>query len=118
MVTESCVSDMENSQEPETNETPAAELPADLKYLRLLVTGLTGTMIVGLLVLIAVIVIRFNDKSLDFPETLVLPDGVRAEAYTQTKRWQAVVTTDDRVLIYSRDTGKLSQVIELQQGKD
>lgn len=118
MVTESCVSDMDNSQEPETEETPAAELPAELKFLRLLVTGLTGTMIVGLLVLIAVIVIRFNDKSLEFPETLVLPDGVTAEAYTQTKRWQAVVTEDDRVLIYSRATGELSQVIELQHGAE
>jgi len=114
MVTENTVEDMDNPQEPETEETTAPELPADLKFLRLLITGLTGTMIVGLLVLIAVIVIRFNDKSLDFPAVLTLPEGVTAEAYTQTKRWQAVVTTDDRILIYSRDTGELTQVIKLQ----
>ncbi|CUH63767.1 hypothetical protein TG4357_00878 [Thalassovita gelatinovora] len=95
------------------DETPEPELPANLKFLRLLVTVLTGTMIVGLLVIITLIVIRFRDKSTDFPDAITLPDGTQAQAFTQTKRWYAVVTGEDHILVFSRETGKLVQDIEI-----
>lgn len=113
---EDMVADMDTPQDPETENTTQPELPADLKFLRLLITGLTGTMILGLVVLIAVIVIRFRDPAVDFPTSLTLPDGATATAYTQTKRWQAIVTEDDRILIYNRATGDLMQEITLEAG--
>lgn len=106
MVTERRVVDMD--------ETPEPELPANLKFLRLLVTVLAGTMIVGLLVIITLIVIRFQDKSTDFPDAITLPDGAQAQAFTQTKLWYAVVTGDNRILVFSRETGKLVQEIEIK----
>ena len=42
-----------------------------------------------------------------------LPDGAKAQAFTQSAAWYAVVTTDDHILIYSRETGKLVQDIAI-----
>lgn len=88
--------------------------PANLKFLRVLVSVLTGTMILGVLVLITLIVIRFNETSTSFPGTITLPAGTNAQAFTQTKHWYAVVTQDDRILIYNRDTDALVQEIQVQ----
>lgn len=95
------------------NERPDPELPGNLKFLRLLVTVLTGTMIVGLVVMLTLIVIRFRDKSTDLPSTITLPDGAEAQAFTMAKTWYAVVTADNHILIYSRETGKLLQEIAI-----
>ncbi len=44
--------------------------PANLRFLRRLVTVLTATMIGGLLVIIALIVIRFSDRAPDLPDSI------------------------------------------------
>ena len=95
-------------------EFPAEE-PANLKFLRRLVTTLTGTMIVGVVVLIALVVIRLNSATPDLalPEYITLPDGIRATAFTQTPNWYAVVTDDDKILIFDRDSGELTQEISI-----
>lgn len=88
--------------------------PANLRFLRLLVTILTGTMIAGLLVLIALLVIRFPSATAPLPDAISLPDGAKAQAFTVTPGWYAVVTTDDRILIYNRSDGALRQEITVQ----
>ncbi len=81
--------------------------------MRRLVTVLTATMIGGVLLIIALIVIRFNDAPPELPDRIVLPDGSEASAFTQGMGWFAVVTTDDRILIYDRVTGQLRKSITI-----
>ena len=85
-----------------------------IRYLRLLVTILTGTMIAGLLVIIFLFVTRLGTQPPALPDTIVLPDGATPTAFTQGSDWYAVVTEDDRILIYDRDGGTLRQVIEIE----
>lgn len=92
---------------------PPPQEPANLKFLRLLVTVLTGTMIVGLCIIITLIVIRYRDQSAPLPETITLPDGMTATAYTQGRDWYAVVTDGDAILIFDRATGALRQTITI-----
>ncbi|MFN7004192.1 MAG: DUF6476 family protein [Roseinatronobacter sp.] len=103
----------DQSPNPETGDNSAPE-PANLRFLRLLVTVLTGTMIAGLLVLIALLVIRFPSATPPLPDTITLPDGAQAQAFTATSGWYAVVTTDNRILIYNRSDGTLRQQITVQ----
>jgi len=70
-------------------------------------------MIAGLLVLIALLVIRFPSANTPLPDTITLPDGANAQAFTVTPGWYAVVTTDDRILIYNRSDGQLRQKISV-----
>ncbi|WP_116598653.1 DUF6476 family protein [Primorskyibacter marinus] len=90
------------------------EEPANLKFLRMLVTILTGTMIAGLLIIIALVVIRYSDQRAPLPEAITLPDGTTATAFTQGSDWYAVVTADDRILIFDRANGKLVNTIEVR----
>ncbi len=85
-----------------------------VRYLRLLVTILTGTMIAGVLVVIFLLVTRFTEKPPALPETLTLPDGAKVQAFTQGGDWFAVVTDDDRILIYDRVTGQLRQSVVVE----
>ena len=88
--------------------------PANLRFLRLLVTGLTGIMIVGLVVVVALIVIRLNDGGPTMPDQITLPEGVSASALTIGEGWWAVVTDDNRILIYDQMTGALRQEVEIK----
>jgi hypothetical protein len=47
------------------------------------------------------------------PATITLPDGTTATAFTQADDWFAVVTDDDRILIFDRDTGALVQTVAI-----
>ncbi len=83
-----------------------------MRYLKWLVTTLTVTMIVGLVVLIAVIVMRLNETpAQSFPDQIALPDGAIATAITRGSDWIAVVTDDDRILIYDTTGQTLRQEI-------
>lgn len=83
----------------------------------MLVTILTGTMIAGLLVIIALIVIRFSNRGeIGLPDQIILPQGATAVAFTQGPDWYAVVTDTDLILIYSRENGKLLQTVTVQPG--
>ncbi len=85
-----------------------------VKYLRLLVTVLTATMILGFIVIVVLFVIRFSDAfGPKLPDTITLPEGTKASAFTQGGNWYAVVTTDDRILIYDRDTNELRKEITI-----
>ncbi|MBA85163.1 DUF6476 family protein [Thalassobius sp. S69A] len=101
---------------PQPPENPQ-EQPLDaglLKFLKVLVTVLTVTMIAGVVAIVSLFVIRYNQTPPDFPQVLTLPPGTSAQAYTQTRRWYAIVTQDDRILIYSRATQKLVREIRLE----
>ncbi|BAQ68453.1 hypothetical protein NHU_01294 [Rhodovulum sulfidophilum] len=101
--------DMDDKPEPEA-------LPPDLKLLRMLVTLLMVTMIGGFLVIVALFVIRMpgQDETLPLPPALTLPDGAEAEAVTRGRDWVAIVTRDDRILIYDAASGVLRQTVEIR----
>ncbi len=93
--------------------------PANLKFLRRLVTVLTGTMIVGVVVIIGLLVMRINGKPAPvasgpaLPASIALPEGAHATAFTMGKGWYAVVTDGDEILIYDADSGELRQTIQI-----
>lgn len=86
----------------------------NLRFLRVLVTVLTLTMIGGLIAVFTVIVIRFpSTQPMVLPDTVELPEGVTAEAVTFGGDWLAVVAGDE-ILIYGRETGALRQRIQIE----
>lgn len=87
--------------------------PPGLRFLRLLVTVLTGVMIAGIVGILALIWARYNNTRAPLPEAIVLPDGQTATAYTQGPDWYAVVTASDQILIFDRATSKLRQTIQI-----
>ncbi|MFY0690840.1 MAG: hypothetical protein JXR14_02850 [Paracoccaceae bacterium] len=95
------------------------EEPANLKFLRRLVTTLTATMIIGLVVLIALIVIRLQTPAADsgatlsLPDSITLPEGQSATAFTRGTDWYAIVTADDTLLIFDAQTGALRKTIQI-----
>lgn len=99
---------------PEKDSGADLSEPANIRFLRRLVTVLTATMIAGVLTIIALIAMRFYDVPPVLPETLALPDGARAVSFTQGPDWYAVVTDADDILIYDRVTGRLKQTIEIE----
>ena len=77
---------------------------------------LTLTMIVGVITVAATLVTRMPGamkQTLPLPDAITLPNGVRAQAFTQGTAWYAVVTADDHILIFSRETGALTQDIAI-----
>ncbi|MDA7427119.1 DUF6476 family protein [Primorskyibacter aestuariivivens] len=85
--------------------------PSNLRFLRVLVTVLTGVMIGGVILIIVLIVIRFRDPGPQVPEDLTLPADVTPQAVTFGTGWVAVVTDDDRILIFDRVTGRMTQEV-------
>lgn len=95
----------------------AASLPPDLKFLKRLVTTLTVTMIAGLLVIVALLVIRLWQPVAPnpiLPDTIALPDGLSAIAVTTGPGWYAVVTDSQEILIYDRGTGAIAQRVAIE----
>ena len=85
-----------------------------VRILQWLVIGLTASMMVGVIAVVAVVVTRFpKAPTPPLPETLALPDGARALAVTQGTDWVGVVTDDNRILIFNRATGALRQTVTL-----
>lgn len=91
--------------------------PPDLKFLKLLVTILTATMIAGLVAVIWLLVIRLPAvlrTTVKLPDTVVLPDGAAALAITAGPGWYAVVTTDNDIMIFDAKTGLLRQTVQIR----
>lgn len=100
-----------DTPEPDTDAAP--QEPAKLRFLRRLVTVLTATMIGGVILIIVLIVMRFNAPPPDLPETITLPGGGNAVSFTQGPDWYAVTTDADEILIFDRVTGQLRQTIAI-----
>ncbi|MEX0283068.1 MAG: DUF6476 family protein [Paracoccaceae bacterium] len=97
---------------------PALPEPANLRFLRILVTTLTAVMICGLLVIVTLLVMRFSsDPVPQLPERVELPEGTRALAITAARDWYAIVTDDDRILIYDQASGALRQTLIVERGE-
>ncbi len=93
--------------------SPESAIQPQIVYIKRLVTALSTVLIAGFLVLIVTLVIRLNADPLPLPDRVNLPDGVTAVAFTQGTDWFAVVTSDDRILIYDRTSGALRQTVEI-----
>lgn len=97
-----------------------------MRLLRRLVTILMVVMICGFLVIVALFVIRLSGPAAntgtgvgpgtgpDLPETVILPQGTTAQAVTFGRDWIAIVSSDNRILIYDKVTGALKQTIDIQ----
>ncbi|MDW4551116.1 DUF6476 family protein [Defluviimonas sp. D31] len=101
------------------NQAPNDEgtgTPPELRFLKVLVSVLAGTMIVGLITIIGLLVIRFP-KALEprpaLPAAITLPEGAKAEAVTMGRGWVAVVTEADEILILDAETGELRQRVAI-----
>ncbi len=77
---------------------------------------LTLTMIGGVITVVALLVTRmpqaFGAPPPTLPAEFALPEGTRAQAVTFGTGWVAVVTTDDRILIFDA-IGTLRQEVPL-----
>ena len=92
------------------------EADPPIRFLKILVTVLAGTMIAGLITIIALIVIRFPAMTATLPklpEGFTLPEGATAEAVTFGKGWIAVVTSQDEILILDPESGALRQRVQI-----
>lgn len=96
------------------NEAPVE--PANLRFLRRLVTVLTAIMICGVVTVVGLLVIRLNadPAPLALPDRVTLPDGTTATAFTVGSDWFAVVTTGDEILIFDQVTGTLRQTVAIE----
>ncbi|MEW2917148.1 DUF6476 family protein [Ruegeria sp. ANG10] len=97
------------SEPQEPQETP------QLRLLRRMVMLLTAVMIGGVLVTFALIVIRLSDRTPSLPDQVELPDGAKAQAVTIGSNWYAVVTDDNRILIFDKTTGRQRQEITIER---
>lgn len=94
--------------------------PANLRFLRILVTILTASMIAGLVTIIVLIVIRVPnvirtvEDPVPLPDSITLPDGTTAAAFTRGTDWYAIVTKDDRILIFDAESGEIRKDISLK----
>ncbi|EBA09240.1 DUF6476 family protein [Sagittula stellata] len=97
-------------------ETPEPEYqhPPGLRFLQAMVTVLMVVMMVGIVGILGLIWHRYSKAQAPLPEVITLPDGATATAYTQGVDWYAVVTGDNRILIFDRGTGKLRQEIAVE----
>lgn len=92
-----------------------------LRFLKLLVTTLTATMVAGMAVLVVLFATRFPapgspgaDAPFPLPDAIALPPGVTARAVTLGSDWIAVVTEADEILILDRATGTLRQRVAIR----
>lgn len=84
-----------------------------------------AVMIVGFILIVAMFVIRLNggagpgtaDLPSDLPDMISLPDGVAVRAFTVGTDWYAVVTDDDRILIFDRADGTLRQSVQVEPAR-
>jgi len=97
-------------------DAPDPTLPPSLRVLKWLVILLTLTMIGGVITVVGLLVTRmphaFQASAPILPEGFTLPESTTAEAVTFGTGWIAVVTEDDRILIFGRD-GSLRQDISI-----
>lgn len=95
------------------------ELPPSLRWLKWLVTALTLTLILGVITIVGLLVTRLPLPGASlamppFPENLALPEGVTPQAVTRGAGWVAVVTEDQRILIFDT-AGTLTQEVQIKR---
>jgi hypothetical protein len=91
-----------------------APLP-EIRFLKILVSALTVTMIAGLVAIVALLVIRLPGQAPmpELPASIALPEGARPAAITFAREFTLVVTEAGAVLVYRPD-GTLAQELALE----
>ncbi|PCD77033.1 DUF6476 family protein [Pseudothioclava arenosa] len=91
-----------------------APLP-EIRFLKILVSLLTATMIAGLVAIVTLLVIRLPGQAPmpELPPTISLPEGASVEAITFAREFTLVVTEAGVVLVYRPD-GTLAQELALE----
>jgi hypothetical protein len=91
--------------------------PRNLRALRVLVTVLMWVMIVGITTVVGLLAMRIAAPGTPplpaLPDQIVLPEGVTPLAVTAAPGWYAVVTQDNRILIYDAQSGALQQDVTI-----
>ncbi len=93
-------------------------LPANLRYLRILVTVLTAVMILGVITIVGLLVIRLNDTArpiLVHPEVFDIPPGVGTVGYSVINGYTVIIGDDGVIRVFASDTRALVQ--ELTPGQ-
>ena len=88
--------------------------PANLRFLRRLVTTLTATMIIGLIAIFTVLVIRLQASSAMFPEIIALPPETEALSISRTPTELIVIDQYRKIYMFSLDGTRLLQEYELK----
>jgi hypothetical protein len=97
--------------DPDSDRPEDLPEPPRLRQLRWLVNALMLTLIGGVIIITALLVIRLAPLGAPppLPEAVTLPSGERAEAVTIGRDWIALVTRDaagvERIRILDRFTG-------------
>ncbi|WP_255330668.1 DUF6476 family protein [Paracoccus albicereus] len=93
-------------------EAEAQPMPAEVRFLKWLVTGLAAVMGGGMIALVALMWVRLGQPSLpQLPDTIILPEGASADAVTFARDWIVVVTDAGEVLLYDRE-GRLQDSVQ------
>ncbi|MDT2076231.1 MAG: DUF6476 family protein [Planktomarina sp.] len=96
------------------SEVPASPPePANLRFLRRLVTTLTATMILGLIAIFAVLVIRLQTTSAIFPEITALPGNSEVLSISRTNTELIIIDQTRTIYILSLDGKTIVQKIKL-----
>ncbi len=90
-------------------------MPPSLRWLKWLVMTLTLSLIGGVLTVVWLLVTRLPLPGAhpSVPPALKMPAGATAAAVTMGTGWVAVVTTDNRILMFGAD-GRLWQEIAVK----
>ncbi|MDT2031651.1 DUF6476 family protein [Planktomarina sp.] len=90
------------------SEVPANPTePANLRFLRRLVTTLTATMIIGLLAIFTLLVIRLQSPVAIFPKITALPEGTQVISVSRSPRELIVIDQNRKIYLLSLDGEKL-----------
>lgn len=86
-------------------------MPPVVRFLKVLVTVLTATMILGLVTIVGLLVTRLPGKAVIpvLPDTIRLPEGAAPVAVTFAGERIIVLTREDAVLVYRTDGTLIGQ---------
>ncbi|WP_156945905.1 DUF6476 family protein [Roseicyclus elongatus] len=98
-----------------------AGLPRDLRFLKTLVTVLTGVMIAGVITITALLVIRLNDTAeapilTVAPGEYAVPEGVGVTGFQLVGRHVVIIGDDNVIRVFERDSGLQVRVFALPEG--
>ncbi len=92
-------------------DTPSRD--TGLIVLKWLVNVLTATMTVGIVALVWLMATRLPQPLPPLPDSIALPEGETATAFTRGRGFVAVVTAGDEILIYDPTGAELRRRIPL-----
>jgi hypothetical protein len=70
-------------------------------------------MIAGIIIVIALLVIKLQPSNIKIPDNIILPKGSTAISYSQGSDWIAITTSDNNILIFDGKTGVIRHKINI-----